>query len=320
MLVSVIVLILGLILLVWGADRFVDGAASFASHLGMSPLLIGMVVVGFGTSMPELVVSVFSAVEGNAGLALGNVIGSNIANISLILGVSAIMRPIMVHSHVLKKELPILCGVTLVAVLLIMDGTFSGADAWVLILLFAGLMGWTLWQGMKEKNDTLGTAVDQDMSTRRMPMNRSILWLVIGLGCLLASSRALVWAATDIARSLGIDDLVIGLTVVAVGTSLPELASSFVAARKGEDDIAIGNVLGSNLFNILAVLGISGAISPMAVPDGVLGRDCVIMSLLTLSLFVLGYGFGRQGRINRFEGCALLAVFVGYTAWLIMMP
>jgi cation:H+ antiporter len=279
-----------------------------------------MVVVGFGTSMPELVVSVFSAVEGNAGLALGNVIGSNIANISLILGVSAIMRPIMVHSHVLKKELPILCGVTLVAVLLIMDGTFSGADAWVLILLFAGLMGWTLWQGMKEKNDTLGTAVDQDMSTRRMPMNRSILWLVIGLGCLLASSRALVWAATDIARSLGIDDLVIGLTVVAVGTSLPELASSFVAARKGEDDIAIGNVLGSNLFNILAVLGISGAISPMAVPEGVLGRDCVIMSLLTLSLFVLGYGFGRQGRINRFEGCALLAVFVGYTAWLIMMP
>ncbi len=320
MLVSVIVLILGLILLVWGADRFVDGAASFASHLGMSPLLIGMVVVGFGTSMPELVVSVFSAVEGNAGLALGNVIGSNIANISLILGVSAIMRPIMVHSHVLKKELPILCGVTLVAVLLIMDGTFSGADAWVLILLFAGLMGWTLWQGMKEKNDTLGTAVDQDMSTRRMPMNRSILWLVIGLGCLLASSRALVWAATDIARSLGIDDLVIGLTVVAVGTSLPELASSFVAARKGEDDIAIGNVLGSNLFNILAVLGISGAISPMAVPEGVLGRDCVIMSLLTLSLFVLGYGFGRQGRINRFEGCALLAVFIGYTAWLIMMP
>ena len=320
MLVSVIVLILGLILLVWGADRFVDGAASFASHLGMSPLLIGMVVVGFGTSMPELVVSVFSAVEGNAGLALGNVIGSNIANISLILGVSAIMRPIMVHSHVLKKELPILCGVTLVAVLLIMDGTFSGSDAWVLILLFAGLMGWTLWQGMKEKNDTLGTAVDQDMSTRRMPMNRSILWLVIGLGCLLVSSRALVWAATDIARSLGIDDLVIGLTVVAVGTSLPELASSFVAARKGEDDIAIGNVLGSNLFNILAVLGISGAISPMAVPDGVLGRDCVIMSLLTLSLFVLGYGFGRQGRINRFEGCALLAVFIAYTAWLIMMP
>lgn len=320
MLVSVLVLILGLILLVWGADRFVDGAASFASHLGMSPLLIGMVVVGFGTSMPELVVSVFSAVEGNAGLALGNVIGSNIANISLILGVSAIMRPIMVHSHVLKKELPILCGVTLVAVLLIMDGTFSGADAWVLILLFACLMGWTLWQGMKEKNDSLGTAVDQDMSTRRMPMNRSILWLVIGLGCLLASSRALVWAATDIARSLGIDDLVIGLTVVAVGTSLPELASSFVAARKGEDDIAIGNVLGSNLFNILAVLGISGAISPMAVPDGVLGRDCVIMSVLTLSLFVLGYGFGRQGRINRFEGCALLAVFIGYTAWLIMMP
>lgn len=320
MLVSVLVLILGLILLVWGADRFVDGAASFASHLGMSPLLIGMVVVGFGTSMPELVVSVFSAVEGNAGLALGNVIGSNIANISLILGVSAIMRPIMVHSHVLKKELPILCGVTLVAVLLIMDGTFSGADAWVLILLFACLMGWTLWQGMKEKNDSLGTAVDQDMSTRRMPMNRSLLWLVIGLGCLLASSRALVWAATDIARSLGIDDLVIGLTVVAVGTSLPELASSFVAARKGEDDIAIGNVLGSNLFNILAVLGISGAISPMAVPEGVLGRDCVIMSLLTLSLFVLGYGFGRQGRINRFEGCALLAVFIGYTTWLIMMP
>lgn len=320
MLVSVIVLILGLILLVWSADRFVDGAASFASHLGMSPLLIGMVVVGFGTSMPELVVSVFSAVEGNAGLALGNVIGSNIANISLILGVSAIMRPIMVHSHVLKKELPILCGVTLVAVLLIMDGTFSGADAWVLILLFACLMGWTLWQGMKEKNDSLGTAVDQDMSTRRMPMNRSLLWLVIGLGCLLTSSRALVWAATDIARSLGIDDLVIGLTVVAVGTSLPELASSFVAARKGEDDIAIGNVLGSNLFNILAVLGISGAISPMAVPEGVLGRDCVIMSLLTLSLFVLGYGFGRQGRINRFEGCALLAVFIGYTTWLIMMP
>ena len=318
MMLAIAALIAGLVLLVWSADRFVEGSASTARHFGMPPLLIGMVIVGFGTSAPEMVVSALASIDGNAGIALGNAYGSNICNIALILGVSALINPIMVHSTVLRKELPILTLVTILTVVLLSDLDLSRLDAVVLLLVFAGLMAWTIYQGLKRKTDTLANEVESETAEKAMPLKRAVFWLVAGLLLLIASSRILVWGAVEIAHIFGVSDMIIGLTIIAVGTSLPELASSVIAARKGEHDIALGNILGSNLFNTLAVVGIAGTIHPFAVEPETLSRDMVVMRALTVSLFLIGYGFrGRQGRVNRLEGAALLLVYVGYTAWLI---
>jgi cation:H+ antiporter len=318
MIPAVAALVAGLVLLVWSADRFVEGSATAARHFGVPPLLIGMVIVGFGTSAPEMVVSALASLGGNAGIALGNAYGSNICNIALILGVSALINPIMVHSTVLRKELPILTLVTLLTVVLLADLDLSRFDAAVLLLVFGGLMAWTIYQGTRRKTDTLATEVESETAGHQMPIKRAAFWIAAGLLTLIASSRLLVWGAVEIARIVGVGDMIIGLTVVAVGTSLPELASSVIAARRGEHDIALGNVLGSNLFNTLAVVGIAGSIHPVAVAPETLSRDMVVMGALTVSLFLIGFGFrGRQGRINRFEGAALLLVYAGYTAWLI---
>ena len=214
-------LIVGLILLVWSADRFVEGAAALARHLGMPPLLIGMVVVGFGTSVPEMVVSAFAALQGNPGLALGNAYGSNITNIALILGLTAVLNPISVHSHVLRKELPILAAVTVLAAWQLHDGDISRSDALVLLGVFAALMAWTILQGLRRKSDPLGSEVDRELADHVMPAGRALAWLVVGLLLLLVSSRLLVWGAVIIARGFGVSDLIIGLTIVAIGTSLP---------------------------------------------------------------------------------------------------
>ena len=240
-------LVVGLMLLVWSASLFVDGAASAARHFGMPPLLIGMVIVGFGTSAPEMVVSAFSALQNNPGIALGNAYGSNITNIALILGVTALISPIAVHSLVLRKELPILTAVTALAAFQLWDGELSRDDAFVLLGVFAGLMIWTVWQGLRKKTDSLGNEIEQDLEGRTIPLEKALLWLGIGLELLIASSRLLVWGAVEIAHVFGVSDLIIGLTIVAVGTSLPELASSVIAAKKGEHDIAIGNILGSKI-------------------------------------------------------------------------
>jgi cation:H+ antiporter len=307
----------GLALLVWSADRFVEGAAATARHFGMPPLLIGMVIVGFGTSAPEMVVSALAASQGNPGIALGNAYGSNITNIALILGITALISPIAVHSQVLRKELPILTVITALAAWQLWDGEISRIDAFVLLGVFAGLMVWTIWQGMHKKADAFGSEMEKELAVDAMPIRRAIFWLVVGLVLLIVSSRILVWGAVEIAHGFGVSDLIIGLTIVAVGTSLPELASSVIAARKGEHDIALGNILGSNLFNTLAVVGIAGTIHPMAVGPEVFSRDILAMAVLTVSLFVFGYGFRGPGRINRFEGGALLACYVGYSAYLI---
>ncbi|OHV11167.1 calcium/sodium antiporter [Kushneria phosphatilytica] len=307
----------GLALLVWSADRFVDGAASTARYFGMPPLLIGMVIIGFGTSAPEMVVSALAASQGNPGLALGNAYGSNITNIALILGVTALISPIAVQSNVLRRELPLLIAATLLAAWQLWDGVLSRLDAVILLCLFGVLMAWTLYQGLHQKDDVLGHEMDQTLPTSGNSLRNSIFRLIIGLLLLIVSSRVLVWGAVDIAHSLGVSDLIVGLTIVAIGTSLPELASSIIAARKGEHDIALGNVLGSNLFNTLAVVGIAGVIQPIQPEPEVLSRDVAIMMVLTLSLFVLGYARGRQGRINRFEGAVLLVCFGGYNAYLI---
>ena len=307
----------GLALLVWSADRFVEGSASTARHFGMPPLMIGMVIVGFGTSAPELMVSVLAASQGNPGIALGNAYGSNIANIALILGIAALVKPITVHSQVLRKELPILIAVTMLAAWQIWDGALSRLDALVLLGMFAGLMGWAIRQGLRQKADALQNEVERELIARGMPLGRAIFWLVSGLVLLMVSSRILVMGAVEIARGFGVSDLIIGLTIVAVGTSLPELASSIVAARKGEHDIAVGNVLGSNLFNTLAVVGVAGAIHPMTVGPEVLSRDILVMASLTVMLFIFGFRYHGPGRINRIEGAILLLCYLGYTAYLV---
>jgi len=317
MLLAFLALCAGLVILVWSADRFIDGAASIARHFSMPPLLIGMIIVGFGTSAPEMVVSALAALNGTPGIALGNAFGSNITNIALILGFTALLSPIEVHSQVLRKELPLLTAMTAVTAFLIHEGTLSRIDAFIMLFFFAGLMFWTIRQGMRSESDAFGDEMGEELCATCMPLNRAAFWLVAGLVLLILSSRLLVWGAVEIAHALGVSDLIIGLTVVALGTSLPELASSIIASRKGEHDIALGNVLGSNLFNTLAVVGIAGAIHPMDVEPEVLSRDIPVMTALTLSLFLIGFRFKRPGRINRYAGGALLTCYVGYTAFLI---
>ena len=315
MLMAIGAIIAGLILLVWSADKFVEGSATTASHFGTPPLLIGMVVVGFGTSAPEMAVSALAASQGNPGLALGNAYGSNITNIALILGITALLAPIAVHSQVMRKELPILILVTAFAGWQLWDGDLSRMDAIGLMLAFVVLIGWSIYQGLRQPDDALAKEMTEEVNA--MPVRKAILWLVVGLLLLIISSRILVWGAVDLATTFGISDLVIGLTIVAVDTSLPELASSIIAARKGEHDLALGNILGSNLFNTLAVVGIAGLIAPMPVAPEVLTRDFPVMAALTLVLFAMCYGFRGPGRVNRFEGSALLLAFVAYTVYLL---
>ena len=217
----------------------------------------------------------------------------------------------------MRKELPILATVTALAAWQVWDGELTFVDALVLLGVFLLLLAWSIRQGMTQKADALGGEIAEEMSHRAMPLRNAVLWLIVGLLLLIVSSRILVWGAVELALGFGVSDLIIGLTIVAVGTSLPELASSVIAARKGEHDIALGNILGSNLFNTLAVVGIAGTISPMVVAPEVFYRDIAVMAALTLSLFILGYGFRGPGRINRLEGGLLLACFVSYTVYLI---
>ncbi|WGE75381.1 calcium/sodium antiporter [Actinobacillus equuli] len=316
MLYASLAIVIGLILLVWSADKFVEGAASSARHFGMSPLLIGIVIVGFGTSAPEMIVSASSALKGASGIALGNAYGSNITNIALILGVTALIKPIMVASEVIKRELPILILVTLVSAYMLFDAQVTQLEAVILLVIFTLYMGRTIWVGVRNKDDAL--AQTESLQTEQLPLKKALFWVVIGLAFLMASSQLLVWGAVEVAKYFGVSDLVIGLTIVAVGTSLPELASSIIAARKGESDLAVGNIVGSNLFNSLAVVGIAGAIEPMQVEAAVFSRDMLVMFALTLLLFFFAYSFKKkQAKITRLEGGIFLLCYIGYTLYLL---
>lgn len=320
MLLPAIAVIVGLALLIWSADRFIDGAAATAKHLGMSPLLIGMLIIGFGTSAPEMVVSAFAALGGNPALALGNAFGSNTANIGMVLGITALIAPITVQSNVLRREMPILIGVTVLAGWLIFDGNISARDAWILLVVFFAVMGWSIKQGLNGE-DALGLETDAEIASHPMPIGKAITWLIIGLILLILSSRALVWGAVEIAEAFGVSDLIIGLTIVAIGTSLPELASAIAAIRKNEHDLALGNVIGSNLFNTLAVVGIAGAIAPFELEPEVLTRDYAVMTLMTLCILLFAFRIKkarRPGRINRLEGGFFAVVYVAYLTWLIV--
>ncbi|MGB1950095.1 MAG: calcium/sodium antiporter [Marinobacter sp.] len=317
MLMPIAAIIAGLVLLVWSADRFVEGAAATAKHLGMPSLLIGMVIIGFGTSAPELAVSAMAAADGNPGLALGNGYGSNITNIALIVGLTALIAPIAVHSQVIRKELPLLLALTAIAGYQLIDGELTRLDGWVLLAVFAAVMGWSIYQGIRGKGDSLVGDTDAELVAHPMPLKLALIWLVVGLVLLIVSSRMLVWGAVTIAQSLGVSDLIIGLTIVAIGTSLPELASALAAVKKNEHDLILGNIVGSGIFNTLAVVGLAAAIEPLAVDPEVLYRDWTLMAALTLGLLLMALGLtGKRKLISRQNGALLVLVYVGYTGYL----
>ena len=303
--IQALVLIVSLFVLAWSADKFVDGACGVAKYFGISPFLIGMVIVGFGTSAPEMLVSATSALEGSPSLALGNAYGSNIANIALILGVAAIVNPIKVEKTLLKKELPFLLLTIPITVVLILDGGISRIDAIILLAVFLVIMVISSFGKKQELSE-------EGENEEKVSIIKSLFLLVLGLSLLISSSKALVWAAKDIAQWLGISELIIGLTIVALGTSLPELASSVSAARKNEHEVAFGNVVGSNLFNTLCVVGIAAAIKPVLADPKILLRDIPIVSVLTLLLFV----FAARQKISRFSGILLVAVYFAYNTLL----
>lgn len=307
-------LILGVVTLVISAEKFVEGAAALAKRLGLPALLIGMLVIGFGSSMPEMVISALSAYGGNPGLALGNAIGSNISNVALILGLTALISPIAVASSVLRRELPYLAIVTLLlAGLLYIDGELSQMDGVILMVIFTAMMIWSIYLGLKTEDDALADEVEKELA-EPLPLVRALLYTIFGLIFLVLSSRILVWGGVEIATNLGVSDLIIGLTIVAIGTSLPELAASIAAVKKNEHDLALGNVIGSNMFNTTIVIGITGVIAPTGLESGILLRDIPVMIILTAALFVLGYNYrgNEKGRINRFEGGLLLFAYVAY--------
>lgn len=325
MTLALLAIISGFALLVWSAERFISGAASTASYFGISPLLIGMVIVGFGTSAPEMLVSAQAALDGNPDLALGNALGSNIVNTGIVLGITALMAPIIVHSKIVRKEIPLLIAIVLVFGFFIYDGQLTRIESVFLLCGFASLIGWAIYTAKRQSNDHLEVEVEQHISVNELSLKWSIFWLVVGLLLMVISSKILVWGAVGIAEIMGVSNLVIGLTVVALGTSLPELAASVVAARKGQHDIAIGNVVGSNMFNILAVAGIAGFISPMTdINSDVILRDLPVVMLMTIGLLIMAWGFrrngvSRQGAIGRIDGSILLIAFVAYNALLLSM-
>ncbi|TCO72207.1 calcium/sodium antiporter [Chromatocurvus halotolerans] len=319
MLLASLAILAGFVLLLWSADRFVEGAAATATHVGIPSLVIGMVIVGFGTSAPEMVVSAMAALDGNPDLAMGNALGSNITNTGLILGITALIAPIAVHSSIVRKELPLLFVIGLVLGALLWNGAFSRGEAFLLLAGFFALLGWSVFTAVRGRGDSLEAETDVELAAHAMTRGRALFWLVAGLILLVISSRILVWGAVNIAEALGISDLVIGLTIVALGTSLPELAASVIAARKGEHDIAIGNVVGSNMFNLLAVVGIAGSISPMpALSPDLLLRDWPVMMALTAGVLVMAYRRRGPGRISRPEGAMLLLAFAAYNVWLVI--
>ncbi|DAB35416.1 MAG TPA: calcium/sodium antiporter [Sulfurospirillum sp. UBA12182] len=318
MFLFVIAIIFGFALLVWSADKFVEGAAATAKHLGMPTLLIGVLIVGFGTSAPEMVVSAIAAMDGNPGLALGNALGSNIVNISLILGLTAMIVPISVNSKIIKKEMPLLILIVLLSGYFFIDSELTFTEGLILLFCFIALIMWSIFSAMKNRGDALENEFEEELKTHAMSLKAGLLWLLVGLVLLILSSRILVWGAVGVAHEFGVSDLIIGLTIVALGTSLPELAASIVATKKGEHDIALGNVMGSNMFNILAVIGIAITINPMeSIDPAVLLRDWMVMLGLTLLLLVMIYGFnGKKGRINRVEGTILFLCYIAYNTYL----
>ncbi len=315
MLMACAAIVLGLVLLVWSADKFVEGASGIAKNFQVPPMIIGLTIVSLCTSLPEMLVALLAALDGNNNLGIGNAIGSNIANIGLVLGVTALIAPLAVQSKVLKREYPVLLLIMLLALGLMWDGELSRWDGLVLTVGLVLLIVWLLRLGLRERDSALATEFD-DVIPKNVDMKTSVLWFVVGLVVLLLSSKIVVWGAVEIATLLGVSDLVIGLTIVAIGTSLPELVASIVSVLKNEAELAIGNVLGSNMFNILAVLSMPALVAPGEFDPQTWTRDLPIMFGFTMLLLISMYSFKGSGRINRVEGGALL---LGYLVYLYIL-
>ncbi|MEQ9451462.1 MAG: calcium/sodium antiporter [Pseudomonadales bacterium] len=315
--VPLLLLIIGFVALVWSADRFLSGAAAAATNLGVSKMLIGLTVVSVGTSAPEILVAVFAAIDGNPLLAVGNAIGSNIANIGLVLGITAIVAPLPFSAPVRKAELPWLLGATLLAIVLLFDRYLSFVDG-CLLLFGLGAILYKLVNGQESTNHELSASMQEELDELPdMTTLQATAWLGLGLIVLLVSAQVLVFAATWIAAELGVSEMIIGLTIVAIGTSLPELAATIGSAIKGHPDIAIGNVVGSNILNILAVLAVPGLVSGAEIDFAALWRDCGMMLALTLMLALFAYGINSRAVITRFEGAVMLLAWIGYNTLLV---
>jgi cation:H+ antiporter len=318
MLGNIAEVIAGLVLLIWGADRFVHGAAATARNLGVAPLLIGLTVVAFATSAPEILVAIVAAFRGETDLAVGNAIGSNIANIGLVLGAVAMVRPIQMTSATLRREMPALLAVSLLTVSLFLDSHLSRVDGLVLLTGLLIVMVWLVRLGIRSSASDPMTAEYEAEIPQHVSMKAAVIWFIVGLITLLFGARFMVDGAIEIARALGVSELAIGILVVALATSLPELAVSLVSAMKGEYGLALGNIVGSNTFNSLAVIGIAAIIAPAALPPSVLSLHIFVLVAFTLVLFAMTYDYDGKGHISRLEGTMLLIAFIAYDAYVVV--
>jgi len=309
-----VLLIIGLVLLVWSSDIFIEGAASTAKHHSISPLVIGVVVLGFGTSMPEVVVAVLASLNGSPGLAIGNAVGSNIANIGLVLGVTAILIPIAVKSSIIKRELPILLAISIGAYLLVLDGELSVPDGIILASSLVLVMFWMIKANKTvDINDPIATETQQELDDLpELSKKKALIYLIGGLIILMLSAKMMVSGAESIAHYFEVPDVVIGLTIIAIGTSLPELAAAIAAASKNEADLMIGNIVGSNLFNILAVLAVPALLAPSVLDKDMLNIDIPIMLGFTLLMLVMALPRKGSAVISKGKGSLLLALFLTY--------
>ncbi|MDG6773579.1 calcium/sodium antiporter [Thiomicrorhabdus sp. ZW0627] len=314
LLIPGIALIVGLALLVWSSDIFIDGSASTANHLSISPLVIGVVVLGFGTSMPEVVVATLASLDNSPGLAVGNAIGSNIANIGLVLGITAIISPVLVKSTLIKRELPVLLAISVGAYLLLLDGHLDFIDGLILVSALVIVMAWMIKVNKEvDPQDPIASETSQAVDTMPdLPLSKAVLMMISGLIILMLSAKLMVWGAVEIAHYFEVPEVVIGLTIIAIGTSLPELAAAITAARKNEADLMIGNIVGSNLFNILAVLAVPALLAPSVLENSVLSEDIPVMLAFTLAMLLLAIPRKGQAVISTPKGVLLTLGFIAY--------
>ncbi|WP_018982737.1 calcium/sodium antiporter [Salinimonas chungwhensis] len=316
MLVQVLIFVLGLIVLSWAADRFVYGASALARNIGISPMMIGLTIVAMGSSAPEIVVSAIASVNGAPDTAVGNALGSNITNIGLVLAVTALVKPLVVSSTTLKREMPALLVITLLAMGFLYNGKLAHFEGLILFGLFIFVLAGMAWLSLHvEKGDPLMADTVGEVPSGENT-GRAVVWIGVGLVLLPLSAHYIVDSAVHIARYFGLSELVIGLTIIALGTSLPELAASIAGVRKGEDDLALGNIIGSNIFNLLAVLSMPGLIAPGIIDPDAYNRDMYVMLGLTVMLFFFSFSIIGKKQIGRLEGSLLLAAFIGYQFWL----
>ena len=317
MVTSFVILILGFAALVWSADRFVYGAAALAKNFGVPTLIVGLTVVAMGSSAPEMMVSASAALANKTDTAVGNAVGSNITNILLVLGITALLRPLSVSSSTLRREIPLVLLVSIATWYIFSDNYFSFFEGAALLFGFVVFIGGLIFVSLRAKNqDDPFVSEACDEVPDNVPTKKAVLWLVVGMILLPVSSHFLIGSAVDIAKYFGLSDLVIGLTIIAIGTSLPELAASIAGVLKNEDDLALGNIVGSNIFNILAVLPLAGLINPSVIDASVANRDVIIMIGATLALIAMSLNFRGQRRINRVEGGLLIVAFMIYQGYI----